>query len=165
MRFVLQPLRRLERQVREVEAGERTSLTGNYPSELVGLAANLNALIDTERRRLARYRHTLDDLAHSLKTPLAAMRTLLSELRSGASGAPVDALQRELERMDQRVSYQLRRARASGATGLGTEPVAVAPIVEDSEADARQGVPREGRKLRAQARSGCDVSRRSRRLD
>jgi two-component system sensor histidine kinase PhoQ len=33
--------------------------------------------------------------------------------------------------MDQRVSYQLRRARATGATGLGTEPVVVAPIVED----------------------------------
>ena len=33
--------------------------------------------------------------------------------------------------MDQRVSYQLRRARASGATGLGTEPVAVAPVVDD----------------------------------
>ena len=131
LRFVLRPLQRLERQVREVEAGERTSLTGSYPSELVGLAANLNALIETERRRLARYRHTLDDLAHSLKTPLAAMRTLLSELKSGTPGGPTDALQRELERMDQRVSYQLRRARASGATGLGTEPVPVAPIVED----------------------------------
>jgi two-component system sensor histidine kinase PhoQ len=132
--FVLLPLRRLERQVREVEAGERASLTGNYPTELVGLADNLNALIDTERRRLERYRHTLDDLAHSLKTPLAAMRTLLAELGARRAAAPepqVDSLQRELERMDQRVSYQLRRARASGATGLGTEPVAVAPIVED----------------------------------
>ena len=39
--FLLLPLRRLERQVREVEAGERVSLTGRYPSELVGLAANL----------------------------------------------------------------------------------------------------------------------------
>jgi two-component system, OmpR family, sensor histidine kinase PhoQ len=131
--FVLLPLRRLERQVREVEAGERVSLTGNYPAELVGLADNLNALIDTERRRLERYRHTIDDLAHALKTPLAAMRTLLSEFRSKPTvAAPqIDALERELERMDQRVSYQLRRARASGATGLGTEPIAVAPIVED----------------------------------
>ena len=77
--FVLLPLRRLERQVREVEAGERVKLTGRYPSEIVGLADNLNTLIDTERRRLARYRNTLDDLAHSLKTPLAAMRTLLAE--------------------------------------------------------------------------------------
>ena len=129
--FVLQPLRRLERQVREVESGERMSLTGRYPSELTGLAANLNALIDTERRRLTRYRHTLDDLAHSLKTPLAALRTLLSDLQDRLSGEHVEALHRELDRMDQRVSYQLRRARASGATGLGTEPVAVGPIIED----------------------------------
>jgi two-component system sensor histidine kinase PhoQ len=117
----------------------------------------LNALIETERRRLERYRHTLDDLAHSLKTPLAAMRTLLTELHARLGGAlrkptavaasgggdalrapaarpedvHIEALQRELDRMDQRVSYQLRRARASGATGLGTEPVAIAPIVTD----------------------------------
>jgi two-component system, OmpR family, sensor histidine kinase PhoQ len=129
--FVLLPVRRLERQVREVEAGERVSLTGNYPDELVGLADNLNMLIDTERRRLVRYRNTLDDLAHSLKTPLAAIRTLLSEQRSQFAEDKTDALNRELERMDQRVSYQLRRARASGATGLGTERVAVAPILDD----------------------------------
>jgi two-component system sensor histidine kinase PhoQ len=129
--FLLLPVRRLERQVREVEAGERVKLTGRYPSELVGLAGNLNALIDTERRRLARYRNTLDDLAHSLKTPLAAMRTLLSEGSARGADPVHEALNRELERMDQRVSYQLRRARATGATGLGTEPVAVAPIVED----------------------------------
>ena len=132
--FVLLPLRRLERQVREVEAGERVSLTGNYPTELVGLADNLNALIDTERRRLERYRHTIDDLAHALKTPLAAMRTLLTELHAkhrADADSQVDSLERELERMDQRVSYQLRRARASGATGLGTEPVPVGPIVDD----------------------------------
>jgi two-component system sensor histidine kinase PhoQ len=59
------------------------------------------------------------------------MRTLLSEQRAKASEAAHDALNRELERMDQRVSYQLRRARATGATGLGTEPVVVAPIVDD----------------------------------
>jgi two-component system, OmpR family, sensor histidine kinase PhoQ len=138
--FLLLPLKRLERQVREVEAGERVSLTGRYPSELVGLAANLNALIETERRRLERYRHTLDDLAHSLKTPLAAMRALLTELKPSPQ-TPADsqdrqivALNHELERMDQRVSYQLRRARASGSTGLGTEPVAVAPVVDDLKA-------------------------------
>ena len=129
--FVLLPLRRLERQVREVEAGERVKLTGRYPSEIVGLADNLNTLIDTERRRLARYRTTLDDLAHSLKTPLAAMQTLLAEQRAQTAEPAHAALNRELERMDQRVSYQLRRARATGATGLGTEPVAVMPIVED----------------------------------
>src|SRR5690606_30427348 len=134
---------------------------GDFPTELTPLAGNLNALIETERRRLVRYRNMLDDLAHSLKTPLAAMRRLLSEhaiglepaegkgssrrkreSRSGVEsdgvdgspcdgvdGSPCDgvdgsrhegvdgaapggiaaALAREVERMDQRVSYQLRR--------------------------------------------------------
>jgi two-component system sensor histidine kinase PhoQ len=130
LRFVLTPLRRLEREVREVEAGERSGLSMELPTELVGLAGNLNALIDTERRRLTRYRHTLDDLAHSLKTPLAAMRTLLAETRGGSAGQG-EAFGRELDRMDQRVSYQLRRARAGGATGLGVEPVAIEPVIHD----------------------------------
>lgn len=133
LRVVLRPLGTLERQVREVEAGRRQRLAGDFPTELLPLAGNLNALIDTERRRLVRYRNMLDDLAHALKTPLAAMRSLLAELRGSGEaedGVPA-ALAREVERMDQRVSYQLRRARASGATGLGVEPVAVAPVVSD----------------------------------
>lgn len=133
LRVVLRPLNTLERQVRDVEGGRRQRLGGEFPAELTPLAGNLNALIETERRRLVRYRNMLDDLAHSLKTPLAAMRSLLAELEPdsrGEDGAP-RALEREIERMDQRVSYQLRRARASGATGLGVEPVAVAPVVED----------------------------------
>lgn len=131
--WVLRPLRTLERQVREVEAGERAQLTGEYPSELVGLSDDLNALIESERRRQVRYRNTLDDLAHSLKTPLAVMRSLVSEAEGGAPRSTRfnREIERELERMDQRVSYQLRRARASGTTGIGVEPVAVAPLIED----------------------------------
>lgn len=159
--WVFRPVRRLERQVREVDSGARAALTGEYPTELVSLAANLNALIDTERRRLVRYRNTLDDLAHSLKTPLAVMRSLLAEMgadgvgrsaqsrrrgsgqvgtahvaeRAPVLGAEVStqvvALGRELDRMDQRVSYQLRRARAGGATGIGVEPVSLRPVIDD----------------------------------
>jgi len=126
--WVLRPLRVLEHQVREVESGDRSGLKGSYPTELRGLAGSLNALIETESRRLLRYRNTLDDLAHSLKTPLAAMRALLTEF---ADMKPSQSLHRELDRMDQRVSYQLRRARASGATGIGVKPVQVAPLVDD----------------------------------
>ena len=42
-------------------------------------ALSLNLLIGSERARAERYRNTLDNLAHSLKTPLAAIRTVLSE--------------------------------------------------------------------------------------
>ncbi len=127
---VLRPMRQLAREVREVEAGTRSRLTGGQPTELIGLARSLNALIETERRRLTRYRNNLDDLAHALKTPLAAMRSMLGSAQT-VERSLAESLDREVERMDQRVSYQLRRARASGATGLGVEPVAVAPMISD----------------------------------
>jgi two-component system sensor histidine kinase PhoQ len=130
LRYALKPLRHLVAQVGEIETGRRAAVTEDLPSELTGLARNLNFLIDTERRRAVRYRDTLDDLAHSLKTPLAAMRALLTE-RTREDDALTRALDAEVSRMDQRIGYQLRRARASGGTGLGLAPVRLAPIVDD----------------------------------
>ena len=146
--WVLRPVRRLAQEVRDVEAGRRLQLTATQPTELIGLAQNLNGLIESERSRLTRYRNTLDDLAHSLKTPLAALRTLIDEgsgapesndARAGSAEVSVtgahddgrEAMRRELDRIDQRVRYQLQRGRASGATGLGVEPVNVATLAGD----------------------------------
>ena len=130
LRYALRPLRRLGTEIGEVENGRRETVSEKLPSELTGLARNLNYLIESERRRLVRYRNTLDDLAHSLKTPLAAIRALLGE-QAGEREVLVSALDREVGRMDQRIDYQLRRARASGGTGLGLAPVMLGPIVED----------------------------------
>lgn len=130
LRYVLKPLRRLGSELSEIEAGKRQAVTERLPAELTGLAHNLNYLIDSERRRTVRYRNTLDDLAHSLKTPLAAIRALLTE-RASDQETLIRALDQEVARMDQRIGYQLRRARASGATGLGLAPVRLGPIVED----------------------------------
>jgi two-component system sensor histidine kinase PhoQ len=79
LRFALKPLRGLVTEVGEIETGRREAVNEELPAELKGLARNLNFLIDSERRRAVRYRNTLDDLAHSLKTPLAAIRALLTE--------------------------------------------------------------------------------------
>jgi len=130
LRYALKPLRRLVSEVGEIETGGREAVTEELPSELTGLARNLNFLIDSERRRAVRYRNTLDDLAHSLKTPLAAMRALLAEHRGG-DAVRARNLNAEVERMDQRIGYQLRRARASGGTGLGLSPVKLEPLVDD----------------------------------
>ena len=127
--WTLRPLRRLEREVRAVEQGSRERLGGSYPSELTGLARNLDLLIETERRRQSRYRNTLDDLAHSLKTPMAVIRSQLTELPLGADSR--QPLTEQLDRVDERISYHLQRARASGALGLGLAPVGVAPIARD----------------------------------
>ena len=129
LHYALKPLRRLVRELGDVEAGRRQAVSESLPVELTGLARNLNFLIDSERRRTTRYRNTLDDLAHSLKTPLAAIRALLTEKRSDADS--LSAIDQEVVRMDQTIGHQLRRARASGGTGLGLAPVGLEQIVTD----------------------------------
>jgi two-component system sensor histidine kinase PhoQ len=113
LRFALEPLRRLEREIQDVEAGRRDALGTGWPRELAGVTGNLNALIVGERKRLERYRTTLGNLAHSLKTPLAALRGLLE--RGDSSPA---ALAPQLDRMQAIVQHQLKRAvfGGSGAT-------------------------------------------------
>lgn len=104
----LRPLRRLAREVERVERGMAERLDDRWPEELAGLARNLNLLVDHERGRQQRYRHTLDDLAHSLKTPLAILRNALAE------GPEAAALAREqIERMQTMIQHHLQRASVS----------------------------------------------------
>ena len=50
------------------------------------LTGNLNTLIQQERVRQTRYREALSFLAHSLKTPLAVLRTALADPAAAAGG-------------------------------------------------------------------------------
>jgi two-component system sensor histidine kinase PhoQ len=129
LRRLLAPLRRVEREIEAIEMGELTELGGGYPRELLGITTNLNALLHSDRERLARYRNTLGNLAHSFKTPLAVMRNLLSgpQARDLAVSAQLDE---QVGRMDDIVKYQLKRAVASGGTGLGTAPLDVREPLE-----------------------------------
>ena len=129
LRAVLAPVRRLEREIHEVEAGRSEVLGGGYPRELSGVARHLNALLVGERKRLARYRDTLGNLAHSLKTPLAVMRSALSGPLE--TSEPIGA---EIDRMSDIIEHQLKRAAASGGGLLGQAPVAVAPVAVDLRA-------------------------------
>jgi two-component system sensor histidine kinase PhoQ len=82
-----------------------------------------------ERERLARYRNTLGNLAHSFKTPLAVMRNLLGGQQSRELTV-TRQLDEQVGRMDDIVKYQLRRAAASGGISLGTGPTAVREALE-----------------------------------
>jgi two-component system sensor histidine kinase PhoQ len=129
LHWLSEPMRRLEREIREVEAGGRDRLGDEWPTELAPVTGNLNALLEGERTRIRRYRDTLGNLAHSLKTPLAVMRQSLG------SGAPSrDALNTEIDRMSGIIEHQMKRAAASGGVLLGQAPVDVAPIVTELRA-------------------------------
>jgi two-component system, OmpR family, sensor histidine kinase PhoQ len=129
LRWVLAPVRRLEREIHAVEEGSGGLLGGGYPRELSGVADNLNTLLIGERKRVARYRDTLGNLAHSLKTPLAVMRTAIS---AGDGHSPM--LAPEIDRMSGIIEHQLKRAAASGGALLGQAPVEVAPILSELRA-------------------------------
>jgi len=115
LRSLMKPLRQIEAEIREIEEGNRQSLSKNFPTELTGVARNMNVLIDSERARSDRYRYTLDNLAHSLKTPLAAMRALLNDRQRENFGKRFNE---QIDRMDEIVRYQLRKPAASVADNL-----------------------------------------------
>jgi two-component system sensor histidine kinase PhoQ len=126
LRWVLAPVRRLEREINAVEEGSLQSLGGGYPRELSGVATNLNTLLIGERNRMTRYRNTLGNLAHSLKTPLAVMRTTLPN----ASAEQASLLGAEIDRMSSIIEHQLQRA-ASGGALLGQAPLDVEPLIRE----------------------------------
>ena len=127
LRWGLAPLRRMTLEIRAVESGQQARMTGRYPAEIAGVTENLNVLIDQERARQTRYKHALDDLAHSLKTPLAVMRSMLAD--GGNSDTPLSQqIATEVTRIDDIVVHQLGRAGASGAARFAP-PLALAPVL------------------------------------
>lgn len=107
--LVLSPIRRIENEIKLIEAGEKDLIEHTYPYELTPVKSAINTLIHAEKGQKKRYRDALDNLAHALKTPLAALQ--------GASMRSTDGKQinqeyvdDQIQRMNDIVAYHLRRA-------------------------------------------------------
>lgn len=107
----IRSLRSLSAELDDVETGKRAGLSDEHPRELLRLTRSLNRLLESERQQSERYRHLLDDLAHSLKTPLAVLQGV-AEVISAQPGNAEQArtLRGQVKRMSQQISYQLQRA-------------------------------------------------------
>ncbi len=77
IRKALTPIQNLSEQVAKVEAGSLHNrlIATNVPSEISPLVDRLNQLLARLEQSFARERQFNNDLAHELRTPLAAMRT------------------------------------------------------------------------------------------
>lgn len=123
LQWGLSPLWRVAGELSRIEKGEQALVEGTYPQEIAAFTGNLNTLIKQERVRQTRYKEALSFLAHSLKTPLAVLRTALSQ----PAQLP-DAVAQQVSRMDAIVQHQLTRAAASG--GARFVPfLALAPVL------------------------------------
>ena len=127
LRWALAPLRRVTQELRRIEEGAQARVQGDYPNEIAGLTDSLNTLIDQERARQTRYKEALDDLAHSLKMPLAVMRAALDEV-SDLPATVTQQMAQQVSRMNDIVGHQLGRAGASGAARFAP-PLALTPIL------------------------------------
>lgn len=116
----LKPINQLIEQIKHAEAGKIDRITAQYPPELEKLKSNINHLLDTEQQQRSRYKNSLSDLAHSLKTPLAVL--------SGTEQMPKES-QEPLQQIDNIIQRQLKRAAASAGVGWEVaEPLK--PMVE-----------------------------------
>lgn len=118
----LKPLKALAKEIDQVETGQSERLSGFYPSEISPVTRSLNRLLSSEEARRERYKNSLSDLAHSLKTPLSVIRS------QGGSAKKDTLIDEQVDRMSAIVDHQLKRASAEVQT-LYTARLALRPIV------------------------------------
>ena len=109
VRLGLRPLDRLRADLATVRAGRLERLPAEQPAEVRPLATEVNSLLDQHAANLERARRHVANLAHALKTPLAALDLELA----GPSRDPDGRLRGLTLAMDRRIRHHLARARAA----------------------------------------------------
>jgi len=115
LRWGLSPLKKLAIALNAMQSGDTSNIEGDHPDELQDIVDNLNQVLAREQALRQRYRNSLSDLAHSLKTPLAVLQAKLSQASNDAELQQLTSEQ--VARMNQVVTYQLQRAVSSQQQG------------------------------------------------
>lgn len=127
----LRPLLRLRREAAAIASGDRARLSNDAPAEVLPLVRELNALLDHRDAEMERARGRAADLAHGLKTPLAAIAGEARRLREEGRSDVADSIDASGETMRRHVERELARARAGSAGRLRGAPAApVFDVVE-----------------------------------
>lgn len=127
VRVAMSPLSRVRADVAEVRTGKRAKLSEDYPTEIIPLTTELNALLDHNREVVERARTHVGNLAHALKTPISV---LLNEAR-GEQSKLAELVTRQSEMMARNVEHYLQRAQAvARAEALGAR-APVRPVLDD----------------------------------
>ncbi|SEN46343.1 Signal transduction histidine kinase [Loktanella fryxellensis] len=105
-----------------IRAGRSERLPRRGLSEVDAPVDEINSLLDQNRAVMTRAREHVGNLAHALKTPLAA---LLNDAPAASDAA------RLATRMDRLIRYHLRRARGAGAAQILGARTPVLDVAED----------------------------------
>jgi signal transduction histidine kinase len=137
----LRPLHVLKDRLQAIRSGEIRRLEGEFPSEVMPLIAETNALLEAQDEALDLARTRASNLAHGLKTPLAVMATHSRHLRRRGDDALADAIDRQVEAMRRHVERELARTRARATGTARYRRIESAPIIAEI-ASALQHLPK-----------------------
>ncbi|WP_020559248.1 ATP-binding protein [Thiofilum flexile] len=118
--WVVSPIKEFEEEVHSIQLGEQELITDDYPEELTPIKNTINALISHESGQKQRYKDSLDDLAHSLKTPLAAIRSQIevgNQMPERQQEVLTDIIG-QVDYMQEIISRQLRKAMVTSHSAI-----------------------------------------------
>ena len=127
VRLGLRPLDRLRDDLAAVRIGRLEHLPTQQPAEVRPLAEELNSLLDQHAANLERARRHVANLAHALKTPLAALGLALEE----PARDPDRSLRGLTLAMDRRIRHHLARARAAALSPTARMRLPLAERIAD----------------------------------
>lgn len=116
MNVGLAPLRRLHGAVQSIRSGKTQRLGGEFSSEVMPLAEDLNRLIDRHEALLQSARDRAGTLAHGFKTPLTILGLEAGKLEAQGQRTFARVLREQIETMRRHVEQELARARIRGTT-------------------------------------------------
>ena len=115
--LALLPLRRLRRGLAAMRGDPLQRLGPSHPTELLPLTSAIDALADARGCDLQRARRRAADLAHTLKTPIAALCAESRRVRANGAHGTADAIDRALALASATIETELARARAAAIRG------------------------------------------------
>ncbi len=125
----LRPLAFVRRGVAEIRAGRTGRLALAVPIEVKPLVEEVNALLELQEGEIERSRRRAADLAHGLKTPLAALAADASRLREHGEDAIANDIESVASAMGRHVDRELARARLRGSARALGASTRLAPLV------------------------------------
>lgn len=111
----LSPLTRVRDDLARLRKSPSARMSDDHPREIAPLAEAINALAEAREGDVARARRRAGDLAHSLKTPLAALSAQSRRAREAGATEAADGLDAAIAAVGAALEAELARARAAAA--------------------------------------------------
>jgi signal transduction histidine kinase len=127
----LRPLRHVRNEVETLKRNPRERMAAAHVAEIEPLTLAINELADAREKDLSRARRRAADLAHGLKTPLAALSAQSRRAREAGATEAADGLDQAIAAATSAIEGELARSRAAAIRAAPSGDVTVAlPVIE-----------------------------------